>query len=275
MLCAMLISLLLLTVGGMFLTLALCPVSKITWQFFRLIGVIVFGITTFAVVWFLRQGGWSAGWQPTVALILAALAGVSGVTVITISPLLHSRVEQTEFLLRAAMLTGGVAGFAAGLFWPTDAAVTSSAHWYVAAASHVLGGLFLGSVSVAWLLGHRYLTASEMTIDPLKKASQLLIIALGARWGFLALMIVAALLTPVTAQTDAGPLAQMAAEWITILLRVGIGLVLPTVFAYMIWQCVKLRSTQSATGILFFMSIFVVIGELTSRYLADRSGFVL
>ena len=271
----MFISLLLLTVGGMFLTLTLCPISQIAWQFVRLIGVIALGITTFAAVWFLHQGSWSLGRPATVAMGLVALAGVSGLSVITISPLLPARIDQTQRLLRAMLSIGGIAAFMAGLLWPVDAAGVSSASRFVAGASHVLGGLFLGTVSVAWLLGHRYLTASEMTIDPLKKASQLLIIALGARWGFLAVMLIAALLTPVTAETGSGPLAQMAAEWITILMRVGIGLVLPTVFAYMVWHCVKLRSTQSATGILFFMSIFVVIGELTSRYLVDRSGFVL
>jgi hypothetical protein len=36
----------------------------------------------------------------------------------------------------------------------------------------------------------------------------------------------------------------------------------------MAWQCVRLRSTQSATGILFFASVLVAIGELTSQQLA-------
>ena len=64
-------------------------------------------------------------------------------------------------------------------------------------------------------------------------------------------------------------------DWLVASVRIGVGLVLPTVFAYMTWQCVKLRSTQSATGILFFMSVLVVVGELASRYLADTAGCVL
>ena len=75
--------------------------------------------------------------------------------------------------------------------------------------------------------------------------------------------------------TALAALASMARDWIPLSMRIGMGLVLPTVFAIMAWQCVKLRSTQSATGILFFMSVFVLIGELTSRYLAGRSGVAL
>ncbi len=144
-----------------------------------------------------------------------------------------------------------------------------------AAISHILGGLLLGSVTVAWLLGHRYLTASEMTIDPLKRASQLLFVALGARWGFLLIMLSVGALA--SGAADSGPAfsTRLASSWIPLSMRIGIGLVLPTVFAYMIWQCVRLRSTQSATGILFFMSIFVAVGELTSRYLINSIGGAL
>ena len=58
-------------------------------------------------------------------------------------------------------------------------------------------------------------------------------------------------------------------------LRRAVGLLAVSLFAYMVWDCVKLRSTQSATGILYFASVFVYIGELSSQHLAGDIGIPL
>ena len=47
------------------------------------------------------------------------------------------------------------------------------------------------------------------------------------------------------------------------------------VFAYMIWDCVRRRSTQSATGILYLTMVFVFIGELTAQYLLRWKGLAV
>ncbi len=271
----MLIPLLLLTVGGMFLALALCPITKIAWQFVRLIAVIVLAVTTVVAVWFVYQGLWRTGRLSIFAAASAVLAGLFALTVIVISPLLHSHHNKTSRLLRMLLVLGGTAGLVAGLLWPEAAKEAQATVRVSGTISHLLSGFFMGSVTVAWLLGHRYLTASEMTIDPLKKASQLLLIALAARWGFLVGMLAMGVLSPAVSDSATGPLARLMADWLMVSMRIGIGLVLPTVFAYMVWHCVKLRSTQSATGILFFMLIFVVIGELAGRHWVGKSGFVL
>ena len=119
------------------------------------------------------------------------------------------------------------------------------------------------------------MTASEMTIDPLKRASQMLFVALGARWGFLLVMLSVGALASGVADSGSAFSTRLASSWMPLSMRIVIGLVLPTVFAYMVWQCVRLRSTQSATGILFFMSILIAVGELTSRYLISSTGGAL
>jgi hypothetical protein len=43
----------------------------------------------------------------------------------------------------------------------------------------------------------------------------------------------------------------------------------------MTWQTAKIRSTQSATGILYVVVIFCFLGELTGQLLGDNTGFVL
>lgn len=48
--------------------------------------------------------------------------------------------------------------------------------------------------------------------------------------------------------------------------RVAFGVIAPLVFGYMIWKTVRLRSTQSATGILYATVIFVIVGEAFSKF---------
>jgi hypothetical protein len=57
-------------------------------------------------------------------------------------------------------------------------------------------------------------------------------------------------------------------------LRWGLGFVLPLVFGWMAWQSARIRSTQSATGILYVVVIFCFLGELTGQLLA-QSGLLL
>ena len=61
--------------------------------------------------------------------------------------------------------------------------------------------------------------------------------------------------------------------WLFAILRIGVGLVAVAVFAYMVSDCVRIRSTQSATGILYFGSVMAYIGELASPYLTRELGW--
>jgi hypothetical protein len=44
-----------------------------------------------------------------------------------------------------------------------------------------------------------------------------------------------------------------------------LGFVGPLVFGWMAWQSARIRSTQSATGILYVVVIFCFLGELTGQ----------
>jgi len=45
------------------------------------------------------------------------------------------------------------------------------------------------------------------------------------------------------------------------------GLLGPVVLAYMTWETAKIRSTQSATGILYVDFFTVIVGEVLAKYL--------
>jgi hypothetical protein len=49
--------------------------------------------------------------------------------------------------------------------------------------------------------------------------------------------------------------------------RVLFGLAGPTVLSYLTWETAKIRSTQSATGILYVDFFTVVVGEVLAKYL--------
>jgi hypothetical protein len=46
-----------------------------------------------------------------------------------------------------------------------------------------------------------------------------------------------------------------------------VGLLIPGVFIYMAYDCIKRRATQSATGILYVTGILIFIGEIIALYL--------
>jgi len=57
--------------------------------------------------------------------------------------------------------------------------------------------------------------------------------------------------------------------------RWGLGFVAPLVLGVMAWQTARIRSTQSATGLLYVVVIFCFLGELTGQLLLSTTGYTL
>lgn len=137
------------------------------------------------------------------------------------------------------------------------------------ALSAVLGAGLLGLATTAMLLGHRYLTDTGMPIAPLRWITKIYIAVFAAR-----VMWVAAMLTP---RVLAGSWPSLGAiyTWLALSVRLGVGLVVAGVFAYMIWDCVRRRATQSATALYYLSMLFIFFGELTAQYLSRTEGWAL
>jgi hypothetical protein len=126
----------------------------------------------------------------------------------------------------------------------------------------------LGTATTAMLMGHSYLIAPSMSLTPLLR---LLAGLLGA---ILVRMVVAAL--GLWSWTDGHSLSNLADETVWFLaLRWGLGFIGPLVFAWMAWQSARIRSTQSATGILYVVVVFCFLGELISQLLESDTGYLL
>ena len=57
--------------------------------------------------------------------------------------------------------------------------------------------------------------------------------------------------------------------------RFLIGILGPLVLVAMAWQTVRIRSTQSATGILYATLALTLFGELSAQLFARESGILL
>ena len=112
------------------------------------------------------------------------------------------------------------------------------------------------------LMGHSYLIAPGMSLTPLLRLIACIAVAgAGARGG--------GRLGP-GRWTAAHPSVKLGNDLLLWLpLRWLAGFVLPLVLTWMAWQSARIRSTQSATGILYVVVIFCFLGELTDQLLRD------
>jgi hypothetical protein len=136
------------------------------------------------------------------------------------------------------------------------------------AADDVASAAVLGAATSAMLMGHSYLIAPAMSLDPLYR----LLGSLGAI--LLARIVLAGLgLYWWTGRPAAGNLETEMVLWLGV--RWIIGLLGPLVLGWMAWETARIRSTQSATGILYVVVILGFLGELTSQLLFKKTGFIL
>jgi hypothetical protein len=132
----------------------------------------------------------------------------------------------------------------------------------------LLAALVLGSATTAMLMGHSYLISPSMSIAPLMR----LLAALGMSV-ILRIGLAGVGLWGWTSADSASNLETEVLLWLPV--RWALGLLAPLVLGWMAWEAARIRSTQSATGILYVVVIVCFLGELTSQLLVEKSGFVL
>ena len=132
----------------------------------------------------------------------------------------------------------------------------------------VSSSLLLGSVTLAMMLGHWYLVTPKLSIDPLKRYSAAYILL--TVW--MALLVAYNLYGAKSAAETNGLPDVFQREFIFILFRVAWGILVPLGLSYWIWATVKMKSTQSATGILYAAMVCTMMGEAMGVYLTLRTG---
>jgi hypothetical protein len=129
-------------------------------------------------------------------------------------------------------------------------------------AGDATSAALLGSAMTAMLLGHFYLISPALSIRPLMRLLAAVAVALGVR-----LIADGVALGRWTTGHSLVTLNTDVALWLPV--RWLVGLLVPLGLTWMAWQTARIRSTQSATGILYVVVIFCFLGELTGLLLRD------
>jgi protein NrfD len=143
------------------------------------------------------------------------------------------------------------------------------------AVSFVSSAALLGSTCTAMILGHWYLVIPSLQGRHLQSIVTLHIASLVFR-----IVVVGAAVFAGVALWEAGPAPPginvgggnfrryiTSVDGIFFWQRVLFGLAGPVVLSYLTWETAKIRSTQSATGILYVDFFTVVVGEVLAKYL--------
>ena len=127
-------------------------------------------------------------------------------------------------------------------------------------ASGLSSALLLGSALSAMLMGHAYLTAPGMSMEPLYRLLAAVAVALLLRVGVEACALVGWARQHELANLEGDVLLWLPLRWL-------VGFLAPGVLCWLAYLTARIRSTQSATGILYVVVIFCFLGELTGQLL--------
>lgn len=261
--------------AGCFLAVAVSAIRQSGWKYLRLMAIVSVSLAALAAVFLIRAEGQSPVEAMQMPAVIALMAGtLFGFIWLFVNAAQSERIANAQrvwpALAGAACLTAAVGMVVRpDLFLNANGLSVAWLQSVALGASTVLSAAMLGTATAAMLLGHRYLTDTDMPISPLRWLTKiyLSIIAVRVVW------VVGASI-PVWSSTFQ-PTGSELYFWLALCVRVGIGVIVTVVFAWMIWDCVKRRATQSATALYYLSMLMVFIGELAGQYLMRTEHLAL
>ena len=164
--------------------------------------------------------------------------------------------------LWTAVLWGVVALVAQGVAAADGAGASVTA---MTVASFITSAALLGGTSTAMILGHWYLVIPSMEVSLLQA-----IVRFHIGSTVLRILVVCVVVWWALAAAELpGPGFErylFSIDGVFFWQRILFGLLGPVVLAYMTWETAKIRSTQSATGILYVDFFTVIVGEVLAKY---------
>lgn len=138
----------------------------------------------------------------------------------------------------------------------------------------LLGSVIFCSALYAMNLGHWYLNVHGLPIFHLMRATCVFWAAVGLRLLWDAAKLLS---STVVYRGDTVPLWKFTASMEGFLIAVGIffGTLFPAITLYFAVETIKLKNTQSATGILYAILCAVLLGDITYKYFLIRYGIAL
>ena len=137
--------------------------------------------------------------------------------------------------------------------------------------SFFTSAFLLGGACTAMILGHWYLVIPSLQVSHLQSIVKVHMASMAIRVVVVALAIAVGIATFQPGQPGGASVNFrhyiFSIGGIFFWQRMLFGLFGPAVLSYLTWQTAKIRSTQSATGILYVDFFTVVVGEVLAKYL--------
>ncbi len=163
--------------------------------------------------------------------------------------------------------TSVAAGAVALLAQAVAAAQGAPAVQLMTVLSFFSSAFLLGGACTAMILGHWYLVIPSMQVSHLQSIVKVHMVSMVIR----VVVVFAAIAFAIASwQPGLGPNFShyiFSIAGIFFWQRMLFGLLGPAVLSYLTWETAKIRSTQSATGILYVDFFTVVVGEVLAKYL--------
>jgi hypothetical protein len=245
--------------AGMMGCLLLLPVTVINPRFFRTHFLTAFALAGLSLACVRDSADWPLLTWLSVALALSFVGsmvwGLEG------APGGRTFIVLTTLALAGSLGWLSLSGERAGSVSDGTASVAYASGSYAPLLGDATSAALLGSAVTAMLLGHSYLIAPTMSLTPLMRLLAALAVATVAR-----LAVDGYALGCWTAMHSLVNLKSGDAAFL-LPLRWLVGFGAPLGLNWMAWQTARIRSTQSATGILYVVVIFCFLGELLSLLL--------
>lgn len=151
-------------------------------------------------------------------------------------------------------------------------AVSAAVPTGLTTVSFLTSAALLGGTCTAMILGHWYLVLPSMDVSLLQSIVKFHIGSTVLRIVVVGTVVLVAV---ASGEASTGPSFEryiFSIDGVFFWQRVLFGLCGPTVLAYLTWETAKIRSTQSATGILYVDFFTVIVGEVLAKYLLLSTG---
>ncbi len=219
-------------------------------QYYRTLMLVVLGLSVLANMVWMRSG---LGGLWDVWLLPAVATAFFGSVVWTLGRVALGQAAAVLLVIETFM--------AMAVPWVSVEPTLGQVAW-LGFAGDIASASLLGSMMAAMLLGHSYLIAPAMSIEPLKRLVKIVAVSLAGR---AALAGVGLAMLAAAAANRGRADGHDAFWWGMVATRWAVGVVAPAVITWMVWQTAKIRSTQSATGILYVGVVFTLLGELCDQ----------
>jgi hypothetical protein len=238
---------------GLIVALPLLPAALVPPRFYRVQFLVALALLAVAA-FFLRDAAGIPFWIACAAGTACCVAG-SIVWHLDKAPGGRLMIWLTPPALLACLVLGGL-----------NAHPEEAAWWRI--ADDLASAAVLGSATTAMLMGHSYLIAPTMSIGPLLRLLGALGASLAVRIGLACVALWLWTARPGGGSPEGELLLWLPARWV-------LGLLGPLALGWMAFETARIRSTQSATGILYVVVIVCYLGELTSQLLLEKTGLLL